>query len=204
VQDLVAHLCGVAEDAVRGAFFDGAMLAWTHPEIAVRREAWTAAQVDARRGLDRHRLVAELERHGQSLVRGLRRGESATVEVPGWMIAAPAADLAAHLGDLHEALGLPPDGRSPVARYGFAGYRSWLGERLVARGLPPLRLADPGADAEWVVGGQGEPGAAVEADSYELFRAISGRRGPDDVARWRWHGEATAYLPLLSPYAPTA
>lgn len=202
VRDLVAHLCGVAEDAVRGAFFDGAMLAWTDPEIAVRREAWTAAQVEARRGLDRHRLVAELERHGQALVRGLRRGDRATVEVPGWMIAAPAADLAAHLGDLREALGLPPDTRSPVARYGFACYRSWLGERLVARGLPPLRLADPGGTVEWVVGGPGEPGAAVEADAHELFRAISGRRDLDDVAHWCWRGDATAYLPLLSPYAP--
>jgi hypothetical protein len=55
-----------------------------------------------------------------------------------------------------------------------------------------------------VVGGQGEPGAAVEADAHELFRAISGRRSLDDVAGWRWRGDATAYLPLLSPYAPTS
>ncbi|WP_107772787.1 FAD-dependent monooxygenase [Nocardioides sediminis] len=204
VQDLVAHLCGVAEDSVRGAFFDGAMQAWADPETAVRREAWTAGQVEARRGLDRHRLVAELERHGQALVRGLRRGDRATVDVPGWIIAAPAADLAVHLGDLREALGLPPDAQSPIARYGFASYRSWLGDRVSARGLAPLRLADPHGTAEWVVGGPAAPGAAVEADAHELFRAISGRRCLDDVARWRWRGEAAPYLPLLSPYAPSS
>jgi uncharacterized protein (TIGR03083 family) len=201
VQDLVAHLCGIAEDSVRGSFFAGAMRAWADPELAHQREAWTAAQVAGRRDLDRHQLVAELERHGQALIRGLRRGERAAVDVPGWMIGAPVADLAAHLGDLEEALGLPPTLQSPITRYGFASYRAWLGERLVARGLPPLRLADPtDATAEWVVGGHAPPGASVEADPYELFRAVSGRRRPDEVARWSWSGEPGAYLPLLSPY----
>jgi uncharacterized protein (TIGR03083 family) len=201
VRDLVAHLCGVAEDSVRGSFFAGATRAWADPNLAVQREAWTAAQVEARRGLDRHRLLAELERHGQALVRALRRGERATVDVPGWMIGAPAADLAAHIGDLEEALGLPPSQAAPITRYGFASYRAWLGDRLVARGLSPLRMTDPSdATAEWVVGGQAQPGASVEADAYELFRAISGRRRAHDVARWSWSGEPAAYLPLLSPY----
>lgn len=201
VRDLVSHLCGIAEDSVRGAFFPGATRAWADPHLAAQREAWTASQVEARRGLDRHQLLAELERHGQALVRALRRGERAAVDVPSWMMGAPAADLAAHLGDLGEALDLPQSPASPVMRYGFASYRAWLGERLVARGLPPLRLTDPtDAAAEWVVGGQAPPGASVEADAYELFRAISGRRSTDDTARWSWSGEPDAYLPLLSPY----
>ena len=106
---------GIAEDSVRGAFFAGATRAWADPELAEQREAWTAAQVEARRDLDRHQLVAELERHGQALIRGLRRGERATVDVPGWMIGAPVADLAAHLGDLEEALGWRADPQSPVS-----------------------------------------------------------------------------------------
>lgn len=203
VQDLVAHLAGIAEDSVRGAFFEGATLAWTRPDLAARRELWTAGQVDARRGLDRHQLLAELDRHGQALIRGLRRGERATVDVPGWMLGAPAADLAAHLGDLEEALGLHPDPHSPIARYGFASYREWLGHRVAARGLPPLRLADPSdASAQWVVGGPAAPGAEVEADAYDVFRAISGRRRLDDIARWHWRGDVSSYLPLLSPYPP--
>jgi hypothetical protein len=64
VHDLVAHLCGVAEDSTHGRFFAGAAQAWADPELAAQREAWTAGQVEARRGFDRHQLVAELERHG--------------------------------------------------------------------------------------------------------------------------------------------
>ena len=201
VSDLVAHLCGVAEDSTRGQFFDGAAQAWAAPELATQREAWTAGQVEARRGLDRHRLVAELERHGQALVRALRRGDTAATDVPGWMLAAPVADLAAHLDDLCEALGLPPTPETHVARYGFGSYRAWLGERIAGRGLAPLRLTDHADPASvWLLGGDGEPGASLEADGYELFRAISGRRRLEDVRSWSWGGDPSAYLPLLSPY----
>ena len=134
VHDLVAHLCGVAEDSTHGRFFDGAAQAWADPELAAQREAWTAGQVEARRDLDRHQLVAELERHGQALVRALRRGDTAATDVPAWMLGAPVADLAAHLGDLCEALGLSPETETLITRYGFASFRAWLGERIAARG----------------------------------------------------------------------
>ncbi len=201
VRDLVAHLTGVAEDSLHGRFFDGAVGAWADPALAVRREAWTAGQVEARRDLDRDRLVAELERHGQALVRALRRGDSAATDVPTWMIGAPVADLAVHLADLREALGLPPETETLVGTHGFAGYRAWLGDRLTARGLAPLRLADPtDPSSAWVLGGDADPGACLEADAYELFRAISGRRRLEDVRSWSWQGDPSSYLPLLSPY----
>jgi hypothetical protein len=52
----------------------------------------------------------------------------------------------------------------------------------------------------WVVGGEADPGATLEAPGYELFRAISGRRRLEDVRSWSWRGDPTSYLPLLSPY----
>ena len=201
VSDLVAHLCGVAEDSTHGSFFSGAARAWTAPEIAAQREAWTAGHVADRRGLDRHRLVADLERHGQQLVRDLRRGDTAATRVPSWMLSAPVADIAAHLDDLAEALGLPQETRTLVTRSGFASFRAWLGERIAVRGLAPLRLvdrSDPGS--AWLLGGEGEPGAALQADGYQLYRAISGRRRLEDVRSWAWCGEPSEYLPLLSPY----
>jgi uncharacterized protein (TIGR03083 family) len=201
VHDLVAHLCGTAEAATHGAFFDGAAEAWADDGLAELREAWTAGQVESRRDLDQQQLVAELERHGQALVRALRRGDPAATEVPAWMIGAPVLDLAAHLDDLREALGIPPTPECPVTVFGFRGFRAWLGERISVTGLAPLGLMDATDPATtWVVGGEADPGATLEAPGYELFRAISGRRRLEDVRSWSWRGDPTSYLPLLSPY----
>ena len=201
VHDLVAHLVGVAEDATHGQFFGGAEDAWADAELAAQREEWTAAQVLARRHHDQDQLVADLQRHGSSLVRALRRGDPAATDVPPWMIGAPVADLATHLDDLREALGLPPAPDAVVADFGFRAYRGWLGARIAARGLPPLSLTD-GAD-EWLLGGEGEAAATLRADAQELFRAITGRRPLEMVRSWTWTGDPSAYLPLLSPYPPS-
>ena len=199
VRDLVAHLVGVAEDSTRGQFFGGAVSAWADAELAARREIWTAGQVEARRGHDQDELVADLQRHGTSLVRALRRGDPSATDVPAWMIGAPVDDLAVHLDDLREALGLPPAPEAVVAEYGFRAYRAWLGDRIVARGLAPLRLTD--GDSEWLLGGDGEPAATLRADSYELFRAICGRRPLEMVRSWSWKGDPSPYLSILSPYS---
>ncbi|HEU4330531.1 MAG TPA: FAD-dependent monooxygenase [Lapillicoccus sp.] len=201
VRDLVAHLCGVAEDATRGDFFEGATQAWADPELAARREAWTANHIESRRTLDADQLVADLQRHGTALVRALRHGNNAATDVPAWMIGAPAADLAVHLDDLREAVELAPELDAPISEFGFDAYRGWLGRRIAARGLSPLRLTD-GA-TEWLLGGEAEPAATLEADAFDLFRAISGRRPLDEVTDWSWRGDPAAYLPILSPYQPS-
>ena len=61
VHDLVAHLCGTAEAATHGAFFDGAAEAWADDGLAELREAWTAAQVEARRDLDQQQTLERFD-----------------------------------------------------------------------------------------------------------------------------------------------
>jgi uncharacterized protein (TIGR03083 family) len=202
VRDLVSHLAGVAADATEGRFYDGALDAWTDPALAQRREAWTARHVEARRADEPRLVLADFVRAGHRLVAALRRGDSRACDVPGWMVGAPAADLAAHVDDLREALGMAPDPEAPITRYGAASYRGWLRSRIERLGLAPLVLAD-GTQA-WVLGGDGEPGAVLKADPHELWRAISGRRRLDDVGSWEWQGDPTPYLPILSPYPPPA
>jgi flavin-dependent dehydrogenase len=74
VRDLAAHLAGVAEDSVRGAFFPGALVAWQDPAVARARDAWTAGHL-RRCGRDTpDALCGALDRHGRALVAGLRRG----------------------------------------------------------------------------------------------------------------------------------
>ncbi|HEX6359297.1 FAD-dependent monooxygenase [Actinophytocola sp.] len=194
VKDLVAHLTGIAEDSVRGTYFADAMDAWRDPRLAAARDRWTAGQVAARAGLDVPALLREFDEHSSALVGMLRRGTGAAADTPAWLVAAAAADLSVHLDDLREALDLPPDPSSPVARFGFAMYRQWLHARIVARGLPALRLRGEGR--EWVLG-HGSPGATVTADRHELFRTITGRRDADRV---RDHGVPDSYLRIISPY----
>jgi len=190
VWDLVAHLTGVAEDSVRDKYFGGALDAWRDPEVAAARDRWTARQVATRAVLDLPSLLREFDEHGRTWVDMLRRGTGPT----GWLTSSAAADLAVHLDDLREALGLPPDPDSSVARFGFAMYRQWLHARIVDQGLPALRLRADGR--EWLLG-QGEPAATVTADRYELFRTITGRRDADAV---RGHGVPDLYLSIISPY----
>jgi uncharacterized protein (TIGR03083 family) len=193
VKDLVAHLTGVAEASVGGTYFGGALNAWRDPRIAAARDRWTADQVTSRAGLDLPSLLRDFDELSRTLVGKLRRGTAGAA----WMDSSPAADLSVHLDDLREALALPPDTESTVARFGFAMYRQWLHARIIERGLPALRLRGDGH--EWVLG-RGEPAATVTADRYELFRAITGRRSAERIRGYAWDGAADPYLPFISPY----
>jgi uncharacterized protein (TIGR03083 family) len=197
VGELVAHLVGVAADSARGAYFAAALDAWQDPAVAKARDEWTAGHLDLHTSRTREALLRDIDLHGNRLVMLTRRGQDTTGDGSRWLALAPLGDLSVHLGDLREALGLPPDETGPVARSGFALYRDWLHDRLRQCGMPALRLVD--GHREWVVG-DGEAGATVTATGYELFRMISGRRSAGQISAFRWTGDPAPYLPMISPY----
>jgi uncharacterized protein (TIGR03083 family) len=197
VGDLLAHLAGVAEDAARGAYTEGAMDAWREPELAKRREEWTASHVGRLTDRTRDGLLRRLRHHGGRLVTAIRSGEPAIVDGPPWLALAPVGDLSVHLGDLREALGVPADTDGPVTRFGFAGYRDWLHHRLITMGLPAIRLGD--GHREWTVG-EGEAVGGVTAPRHELFRMISGRRSAATIRQYDWTTDPEPYLTVLAPY----
>lgn len=197
VRDLLAHLAGVAEDAVAGAFFSGALDAWRDDRVAAEREEWTAGQVAARRDDDAAVLLAALQHHGDALVRALRSGDGPAAQAPTWLVASPAADLSVHLEDLAEAVGAPALTDTLAVREGFVSYRWWLSSRLDSRSLPGLRLV--AGEQSWTLG-TGEPVATVAADRYELFRMITGRRTADQIRSLRWDGDPTPFLDVIAPY----
>lgn len=200
VRELLAHLAGVAADSARGTFFRGAAFAWQEPALAEARERWTAGHLAARAGHTRDQLLREFDDEGGRLVAMLREGSGPGMDGPAWLRVAPAADLAVHLDDLREALGtgVGHTGDDAASRLGFTVYRNWLGTRIAQRGLPPLRLFD--GTREWVLGGEGEPAATVQAVGHELFRAVAGRRSAADIRAFRWAGDPEPYLPVLAPY----
>jgi hypothetical protein len=63
--------------------------------------------------------------------------------------------------------------------------------------IPPLRF-DVG-DKSYTAG-EGEAAATVHASRFELFRAMSGRRSPEQIRAYRWEGDADPYIPYFYPY----
>ncbi len=195
VRDLIAHLAGIAEDSLRGSYFAEALDAWRDPAIAERRDGWTAGQVAGRADRPIESVLREFDEYSGQLVTVMRRGEGP--DGPAWLLSAPVGDLAVHLADLREALGLEPDATSPITHFGFAAYRDWLHARIAESGLPSLRLSDGRRD--WVLG-SGDPGIALTAGRNELFRAITGRRSASAIRAYEWSGDPSPYLAIISPY----
>jgi uncharacterized protein (TIGR03083 family) len=195
VRDLLGHLAGVAEDAVGGAYFRGALDAWRDPSLANARERWTAGHVADRAGWDLEKVLRSLDEQGGRYAAMLRAGDR--LAGPTWSLSAPVADLAVHVDDLREALQVDAEAGPAVTRLGFRAYRHWLHARIVGRGLPALRLRD--GTREWVLG-DGEPAATVTADRHALFRAIAGRRSAREIRSYDWHGDPEPYLPVFAPY----
>jgi uncharacterized protein (TIGR03083 family) len=197
VADLLAHLVGVATDSAASGFFAKAMDAWRNPTDAAARERWTSGHVREHAQHDLERLLSCLQARGARLVDALRRGTPPVAGSPDWGSSAPLTDLSVHVADLREALGRAADTGSPVSRWGFAAYRSWLHLRLLESGLPALTLRD--GEGEWTVG-DGPPVGSVTAERYELFRMVSGRRSADRITAYDWTTDPAPYLPVIAPY----
>jgi len=197
VRDVLAHVTGVAADAATGGYFRGATDAWRDPELALARDAWTAAQVASRRGRPLHELIAEWAGWADRLEPMLAGAVTPPAGSPAWLLPAPVADLAVHLHDVRGALGRPGDRDAPATHLGLRIYARWLGQRLEEAGRPALRLR--AGDREWVEGA-GTPAATLAADPFELFRALSGRRSTDQLLALAWDGSPERYLDVFSPY----
>lgn len=197
VRDVLAHVTGIAADAAQGRYFSGAADAWRDERLAQARDAYTAAQVAARRDRPVAALVAEWAGWAAVLEPMLAGVAPLPAGSPGWLRSAPVADLAVHLHDVRGALARPGDRDAQVTHLGLRIYARWLGRRLDEGERPALRLR--AGDQEWVEGA-GPLAAALAADPFELFRALSGRRSLDQVRTLAWDGDPRPYLDVLPPY----
>src|SRR3954453_20306298 len=149
VRDVIAHLSGLATDIASGNL-DGAAT-----------DAWTAAQVDARRALSLDDLLAESDDVGPRLAGFLD-------DFPGRYGAQVVADITVHEHDIRGAL------RRPGARAstGVAHAVDFLLSTFVepgarALGLPALHITD-GTRSTLVGGHDDAPSDATEATQTAL------------------------------------
>lgn len=181
VKDVVSHLAGITADAL------------ARNSAGVGTEAWTAAQVERRRGATIDQVLSEWAANADPF-------EALLARLPAERQRRLLGDIASHEADLRAALGLPAEGGSEAEALGFTRYLGTLGERLDERGLPALRLV--GDDGEWVAG-SGSPAATVRADTHTLFRALTGRRSPARIRALHWEGDAEPYVAAFSNYPCT-
>ena len=172
VKDLLGHLVGLPTDALEGRM-DGAP-----------SEAWTQAQVDARRDVPVPSLVEEWAERGPAFEAGLEeRG------FQGWVF---TFDVTMHGDDLREALGLPL-GSSETHRVVLDGIIRLAKRRADGLGTLTVRAGD----ATWALG-EGEPQTTLTAPGTgELARVFGARRSDDAVRALAWDGDPEPWVPVL-------
>ena len=197
IRDVVAHLAAdatcVINDDFPSAFFqaigdDGA--------VATLNE-WTARQVEERKDRSLEDLLQEWKTSGTELAAMIREERPWPGGSPVFAGAALLTDAAVHQQDIFGALGIERARDGAPIRIGLRGYIVVMGWRLDAAGIAPL-LFDLGDKTSST--GDGEARATVRGSRFEFFRALSGRRSPDQIRAYDWNGDPEPYIPYFYPY----
>jgi len=179
VRDVIAHLAGVAVDAVAGNF------------AGAGGDEWTARQVAERRGRPLDVVLAEWAEVAPTL-------ES---ELPFPQL---AFDIACHEWDLRGATARPGDKSDDDIDAFVQEMAGWIDARLVKRGLP-LRVV-AGVDEFLLGGASADPSAvaSLRLKPFELFRMGFGRRSRAQMTAYDWEGDPEPFLDLLTVFPPPA
>lgn len=197
IRDIVTHLTGDATCTIAGDFPREFFEAFGEPAAVAKVNDWTSRQLEERRGRPLEDLFQEWKSSSIDLT-AMMRGEKPWPEgnVP-FADRVLITDAAVHQQDIFGALGMERAREALPIKLGLSGYIATMGWRLSAAGIPPLRF-DLG-DKSYAAG-EGEAAATVHASRFELFRAMSGRRNPEQVRAYDWDGDAEPYIPYFYPY----
>ena len=204
VRDVVAHLAGSVVDVTTGhapELYEGFNLfdQWRDQDVAQARDAITARQVAERQGRAIDSLVDEWRQATEALVPMLRGEQPFPSPFPPYIGGGLVSDLVVHEGGIRAALGLNRAPECAALSLALAGYGFSLENRIRILGLPALVLAYDGKERRL---GEGDVGATVRADRYDLVRTLAGHRTRDQILALDWEGEPGPYLDILSEYGP--
>jgi hypothetical protein len=158
---------------------------------------WTARHVADRRGRPLQDVLDEWEDSAAALASTIRGDAPWPDGVLPFAAHVLVTDVGVHQQDVYGALGVVRDRDAAPIRIGVATYVAGIDLRLRATNAPALRLVTEDKEK---VAGAGEPVATVRAPRFELFRALSGRRSPDQVRAYDWDGDPAPFLELFYPY----
>lgn len=197
VRDIVSHLTGDVVCMLAGDFPQEFFAAFGSEQGVISLNAWTDKQVRERRGRPLRNVLDEWEGTMDPLLK-MMRGETpwpdGVLPIADHIL---LTDIATHQQDIYGALGLERDRGSVQIRIGTAAYIGGVRLRLQMQQERAIRFVTE--DKEVVVG-DGEPQASVRAPRFELFRALSGRRNPDQIKAFEWEGDPEPFIPYFYPY----
>jgi uncharacterized protein (TIGR03083 family) len=176
-RDVLAHLAGVATDVVNGNVADAG------------GDDWTAVQVDKRLERSLDELLAEWDTSGSQV-------DAFVLALPTAITGQLIADTVTHEHDLRQAFGVPGARDSVALELGVAWVVDVLGGMYDAAGEPALRLEHDGAES---MCGSVDPAITLRASTFELARAVTGRRTLDEIRAYDWSPTAAPERLLALP-----
>lgn len=197
IRDLVAHLAGDVQCAAAGDFPGAFFAALGSPQgIAVLNE-WTERHVRDRADRPLQDLLDEWERDTVAVMPMLRGDAPWPGDVLPFAAYVLTTDIGIHQQDIYGALGIVRDRDAAPVAIGFRTYTTGIDLRIKAAGGPAMKFV---TESKEVVAGDGEPAATVRGTRFELFRALSGRRSPEQVRAYDWDGDPGPFLDFFYPY----
>ena len=197
IRDVVSHLTADATYLISGNFPRQFFDSFGDEAAVVVLNDWTAGQVAERRDRSLEEILQEWKASAIDLT-AMMRGEKPWPEgIVPFADRVILTDAAVHQQDIFGALGIERARDEAPIKIGLSGYIATMGWRLAPAGIPPLRF-DLGEKS--YTAGDTEPGATVRATRFELFRAMSGRRNPDQIRAYDWDGDPEPYIPYFYPY----
>ena len=178
VTDLIAHLVGVAEDFAAGNFDKAGSDGWMKAQIARRSKLAMPALIEDWDALSRH-LDPSLD------------------EVHPGVAAMLIGDAVTHEHDLRGAVNLPGARNSDAMWIALDRNVRRFGKRIKDAELPSVAV--PCEGREWQAGIL-EPSVELEAECFELLRALTGRRTIQEITALAWTGDPKPYIELVSNY----
>lgn len=197
IRDVVSHLAGDIACIIAGDFPESFFANFGDPSVVGDLNAWTAGHVAERSERSLEEVLEEWESTATIAERMMAGEESWPERIPMFADRVLLTDLGVHQQDIYGALGITEDRDNPLIRVATAGYIASMGFRLAPAGIPPLevRAGDSVRQTH-----EGEVGATVSADRFEMFRALSGRRNPDQIRAFDWDGDPEPYIRYIYPY----
>lgn len=203
VKGLIAHVTSIASTIATGSFPAGLdpVASLMDAKQAEQRERFVDEALESRKDSPLDEILEEWEEASSSveaMIRGERPWPAGSPPLVEWVV---TTDVAVHHHDLRGALNRPGDRNSLATGLSLRSYVEGMRYRSAALGLPTFRMR--AGTREWLIG-SGEPVATVTADPFELARAASGRRSPEQIRAFDWDGDPDPFVTLFYPYGMRA